>query len=118
MASMFERHGGFASVSKVVLTFYDKVLDSDVAGPYFENVDIKALIDHQTKFLAQVMGGPVSYSNEKLRAVHEKHAITRDAFNEVAQILKETLEEFDFDPSEVKTIMDDIYSRSSYIISA
>ncbi|MGP1395609.1 MAG: truncated hemoglobin [Inquilinaceae bacterium] len=118
MASIFERYGGFASVSKVVLVFYDKVLDSDIAGSYFEDADSKALIDHQTKFLAQVMGGPINYTNEKLRSVHAKHAIDRQAFDEVAGLLEETLEEFDFEPLDIKAIMDDIYSRSSYIISA
>lgn len=57
MATMFDRYGGFTSVSKIVMSFYDKVLDSETVGPYFEDIDMKALIDHQTKFIAQVMGG-------------------------------------------------------------
>jgi len=46
MSSLFELYGGFASVSKIVMAFYDKILDSDIAGPYFDDVDMKALIDH------------------------------------------------------------------------
>jgi hypothetical protein len=53
MATMFERYGGFATVSKVVMAFYDKALDSDVIGVYFENVDMPALIDHQTNLSAR-----------------------------------------------------------------
>lgn len=56
MATMFERYGGFANVSKIVMSFYDKVLDSDVIGDYFEDVDMWALIDHQTKFIAPPAG--------------------------------------------------------------
>ena len=118
MSSLFERSGGFAAVSKVVMAFYDKVLDSDIAGPYFENVDMKALIDHQTKFVAQVMGGPAEYNNEVLKAVHAKHKIDQEAFDEVALLMKETLEDFEFDSSDIAAIMHEIKSRSSFIISA
>ena len=118
MASMFERYGGFASVSKIVMAFYDKALDSDVIGDYFEDVDIKTLIDHQTKFIAQVMGGPANYSNEALQAVHAKHHIDQAAFDEMTTLLRETLEEFELDPADIDLIMDDVSGRASFIISA
>ena len=74
MATMFERYGGFATVSKVVLTFYDKAIDSDIIGKYFENVDMPALIDHQTKFVSQVMGGPASWKrDDTIRRAIEIH---------------------------------------------
>ena len=58
MTTMFERYGGFGNVSKIVMAFYDKVLDSDIAGPYFENSDVRSLIDHQTKFIPRSWAGP------------------------------------------------------------
>lgn len=118
MSSMFERYGGFAAVSKVVMAFYEKVLDSDIAGPYFENIDMKALIDHQTKFVAQVMGGPAEYNDEVLKNVHAKHKIDKEAFDEVAGLMKETLEDFEFDPVDIKEVMSQITSRAVFIISA
>ncbi len=50
--SLFEKYGGFASVSKIVSAFYNKAIDSDVIRPYFDNIDMRELIDHQTKFIA------------------------------------------------------------------
>ena len=117
MASMFERYGGFATVSKVVMAFYDKVLDSEIAGPYFGDVDMRALIDHQTKFVAQVMGGPVEYTNEALRDIHARHAIDQKAFDEVCALLKETLEGFGVDPADISEIVADVRSRTAYIVS-
>ena len=114
---MFERYGGFASVSKIVMSFYDKVLDSDIAGPYFDEVDMKSLIDHQTKFVAQVMGGPAEYSNEALKTVHAKHRIDKKAFDEVTVLFKEALEEFEIAPADVRAILEEITGRASYIIS-
>lgn len=116
MTTMFERYGGFGNVSKIVMAFYDKVLDSDIAGPYFENSDVRSLIDHQTKFIAQVMGGPVSYTNEKLLSVHAKHQITREAFDEVTALMRDTLEDFELDDSDVKEIIYNINSRMPYIV--
>ena len=70
--TLFEKYGGFSTLSKVVMSFYDKVLDSDQVGDYFEDVDMKKQIDHQTKFIASIMGGPASFTDDMLRRVHAK----------------------------------------------
>jgi len=118
MASMFDRYGGFAVVHRVVLSFYDKLLDSDVAGPYFDDVDMQTLVDHQTKFISQVMGGPASYSNEVLEQVHRGLDITQAAFDEMARLLEETLRAHDISPEDVRAIMADIKSRQPYIVGS
>lgn len=115
--TMFEKYGGFGAVSKVVSAFYDKVLDSDVIGPYFDDVDMRRLVDHQTKFISDTMGGPASYSNEALRKVHAGHHIDRAAYEEMARLLRETLLEFGFEPNDVDAIMSEIEARSAYVIS-
>ena len=117
-ASMFDRYGGFSSVSKIVMAFYDKVLDSDIIGDYFEHVELPDLIDHQTKFIASVMGGPASYTNEVLQRVHAHLGIDVAAFEEMVTLLRETLEEFELEPHDIDLIVQDIRGRSSYIISA
>ena len=116
--SMFDRYGGFSSVSKIVMAFYDKVLDSDIIGDYFENTELPALIDHQTKFIASVMGGPASYTNPVLQRVHADLGIDAAAFQEMVSLLRETLEEFELAPHDIDTVIQDIKGRSSYIISA
>ena len=115
--SLFQKYGGFAKVNRIVSAFYEKVIDSDVTGPYFDDVDVRALIDHQTKFIAQVMGGPASYSDEALRKVHAPHDIDRAAFDEMARLLRETLEEAGFDPEDVADVMAEIEARSRVVIS-
>jgi hemoglobin len=40
--------GGFAKVRLLVSEFYDRVLDSDTLAPYFDGIDMRRLIDHQT----------------------------------------------------------------------
>ena len=116
-ATMFERYGGFATVHRVVLAFYDKLLDSDIAGPYFDDVDMPALVDHQTKFISQVMGGPAHYSNEVLEQVHRSLGISQEAFDEMVRLLEQTLCEFDMTPQDVRTVMSEMRDRRSYIVT-
>ncbi len=115
--TMFERYGGFASVSKIVMALYDKLLDSDVTGPYFEDVDMRRLIDHQTKFVSQIMGGPASYTNEQLEQLHEHLDITDGAFAEVMMLFEETLEDFEFGSDDIQFIIRDLESRKPWIVS-
>lgn len=115
--TLFEKYGGFATVSRIVIAFYDKVLDSDEVGHYFEDTDMRLLIDHQTKFVSSVMGGPASFTDDMLMKVHKNFGISRSDFDEVARMMKETLSEFEVSENDIDTIMQAIESRSSVIIS-
>lgn len=116
-ATMYDRYGGFAVIHRVVLAFYDKMLDSDVVAPYFDDADMPSLVDHQTKFISQVMGGPATYTNEILAQIHTRLDITQEAFEEMAALLQQTLEEFEVSADDVRTIMEDIRSRQPHITS-
>ncbi len=118
METLFEKYGGFSTVSRIVMAFYDKVLDSDQVGDYFEDIDMRRLIDHQTKFVASVMGGPASFTDDMLERVHARFEISREDFEEVARLLHETLREFGVEEDDVVTIMLAIEDRSSVIITA
>lgn len=115
--TIFERCGGFTAVSKVVLSFYDKVLDSPVTSPYFSGVDMKRLIDHQTKFFAALMGGPASYTNDHLEKVHARLGITESAFVEAMVLMEDTLEEFNFHDEDIQQVRDEMMNRKNYIIA-
>lgn len=60
--SIFEWYGGFGKMSRIVISFYDKVLNSTTVSPFFTGTDMKRLIDHQTKFIASLMGRPAGHS--------------------------------------------------------
>jgi len=116
-SSLFEHYGGFAKISRVVSEFYDRMLDSPNLAGYFANTDMRRLVDHQTKFVASLMGGPAEYSNEALERAHARLKIDQASFDEMVALLAETLEDFDFDDSDIKTITAEMKSRSKYIIS-
>lgn len=114
--SMFERYGGFARLSKVVLAFYDRMIESDVTGPYFEKVDMRRLVDHQTQFLSQVMGGPASFTDAQLAKYHAHLRIDPAAFDEAMELLRETLEDFDMDVADVDQVIAGMSSRRRFIV--
>jgi len=115
--SLFQKYGGFAKVSRVVLTFYDKVLDSEQIGDFFDDIDMSRLVDHQTKFMASALGGPASYTNERLRQLHAHIGISNQDFDEMAKHLSEALDEHGFAPADRKAVIQDIESRRSFIVS-
>jgi hemoglobin len=117
MSTIFERYGGFAKISRIVSSFYDRVLDSPILEPYFSEVDMRRLIDHQTKFMAQAMGGPASYTNQQLEKVHSHLQITSDAFDEMHVLLRETLEDFGVERDDVEAVIDEIVTRRSLIVT-
>jgi hemoglobin len=117
MANMFEKYGGFASISRIVSTFYDRLLESPTLARYFDSIDMRRLIDHQTKFIAQVMGGPASYSNDQLLRVHAPHRIDQAAFEEMALVLQETLEDHGLADEDVRAVMAQVTARSAYVVS-
>ncbi len=115
--TIFERYGGFSAVSRVVISFYDKILDSPVTSQYFSGIDMKRLIDHQTKFFAALMGGPASYTNDHLEKVHTRLGITEVAFMEALILMKDTLEEFDFMDEDIQLVQDEMMNRKNYIVA-
>jgi len=115
--TIFERYGGFAKISKIVMSFYDKILSSPMLAPYFEKTDMKRLIDHQSKFVSSLMGGPASYTSEHLERVHAHLGITEDAFKESLTLMKETLEDHNFLDEDVRTVGDAMNSQKNHIVA-
>lgn len=117
MATLFEKYGGFSTVSRIVSAFYDQVMDIPDLARYFADTDMRRLVDHQTKFIAAVMGGPASYSNEQLERVHAKMDITEQDYLAVIGVLRETLEDFELEESDIATICTDLIQRKHYIVA-
>lgn len=116
--TLFDQYGGFSAVRRIVRDFYDRIVDSDEISDYFATVDMRNLVDHQTKFIAQVMGGPVSYTDEALQRIHSRLDIQSEHFDEMALLLKETLQDHDVEAADVSAICNEIFSRKHFIINS
>lgn len=115
--TIYERNGGFPKIRRVVSAFYDRVLDSPVIGHHFEQIDMPRLIDHQTRFVAFLMGGPASYSEDHLQRVHARLRITHPEFEEMATLLGETLEDYDFPADDVAAVDRELRKREHIVVT-
>lgn len=113
----FEKYGGFSAVSRIVMSFYEMVLDSDEVGHFFDDIDMPRLIDHQTKFIASVMGGPEGINDERLRRVHQNIAITDEDFDNIAKLLSDSLRVHKMDEAEIAAVNRVIESKRGLIVS-
>lgn len=118
MATLFERVGGFGTLSKVVLDFYDRILDDELLAAYFAETDMRRLIDHQTKFVAYLMDGPASYSDEHLRLAHARLGIDDASFDRIVSVMRETLEDFGLADRDIALVAKRMRDRRSIIVTA
>jgi hemoglobin len=114
--SLFDRVGGFAQVRLIVSDFYDRILESNRLKHHFEHIDFRRLIDHQTKFVSALMGGPASFSNDHLTRAHAHLDITREEYRELGDIWRETLEDFGVSPEDVERLYAHILSLEEHVV--
>ncbi len=114
--SLFEKYGGFSKVSKIVLSFYDTLLDSDEIGPFFDDIDMAKMVDHQTKFVASLLGGPASYTDRQLHQLHNHLDITDAHFDELKVVLKDTLSGHGMAAEDVDLVLAEFEKRRGHIV--
>ena len=115
--SLYNKYGGFASVSKLVQEFYRRVLEEDSLKNFFEGVSMERLMDHQTHFLCKAMGGPDNYEGRSLAPAHVNLGISSEDFGLVGEILQETLEDGGVEDADVAAIMGIVVSVKDQIVT-
>src|ERR1044071_3544705 len=115
---MLDRYGGLAFISRVVLSFYDRVLASTQLAPFFADVDMQRLVEHQAKFIASVMGDAESHSDAMLWGALAHLRVDDGAFNEMIGLLETTLKDFQIAPADVRTIVAGLNARRPQIVTA
>ena len=116
--SLYDKYGGFSTVSKVVMTLYDKLLDDDDVGPFFDDVDMPKLIDHQTKFVSSLMGGPASFTDTHIANAHRHLTIYDAHFDRLKELIAETLTEFGVDEEDIQTVLAAFEQRRGLLIES
>ncbi len=95
--SVYEKYGGFSQIGRIVVDFY-------------------ALVDHQTKFLAMLLGGPASYTDEQIRALHRHLTIEPAHFDTLKPILGETLSDHGVAGDDVARVVGEFESRRGLVV--
>ncbi|WP_425053603.1 group I truncated hemoglobin [Psychromarinibacter sp. S121] len=114
--TLFEKYGGFSVVSKIVLDLYDRLLDDDDVGPFFDDVEMSRIVDHQTKFVSSLMGGPASYTDDQIEKMHARLPIGDAHFDKLEQILRQTLSDHGVAEDDIQTIVGAFESRRGLVV--
>ena len=114
--TLFQKYGGFSKVSRMVLDLYNRLLDDDDIGPFFDDVDMARIVDHQTKFISSLLGGPASYTDDQISRMHRHLAITERHFDTMARILAETLSEHGMEAADVEMVTRAFNDRRQLIV--
>lgn len=98
------------------MALYERLLDDDDVGPYFDDVDMPKLMDHQTKFVSALMGGPASFSDAHIERAHQ-HLIVRDAdFDRLKELVDATLSDFNLQRVDIDTVLKSFEDRRSLLV--
>lgn len=116
-ASLYESYGGMANISRIVLSHYDRVVAAPELAPYFARTDMRALIEHQSHFLASVLGGPTSYTDADLASVHSALRISDAAFERMLALLEDTLREHGIADDHIRYVLGHYADRRSVIVT-
>lgn len=112
----YEKYGGFSTVSRIVMRLYDRILDDDDIGPFFDDVDMPKLIDHQTKFVSALMGGPASFTDTHIERAHRNMTILEHHFDKLSLLLTETLNEFEVEAEDAAAVLGAFEARRPLLV--
>lgn len=113
-SSLFVKYGGFSSIHCLVENFYEKMLDSVLVGAYFENSNMEDLINHQSRFITSLLGGPISFTDQHLASVHKHLNIDEDVWLEVITLLRQALLEFGMEQADSDMIINTFSNKKRF----
>jgi hemoglobin len=116
--TLFDKYGGFSVVSRIVLDLYERLLDDDDVGPFFDEVDMRRVVDHQTKFVSSLMGGPASYTDDQIRRTHDHLVITPVHFDRLSALLAQTLADHGVSDEDVEAVVAEFEARRPLVVVA
>jgi hemoglobin len=107
--SLYDRVGGEATIMAAVGILYEKLLADDATRPFFEHLELEALVKKQIAFLACAFGGPEAYRGRDLRTAHRQLVASKGlgdaAFDAVARHLAATLTELELEPAVIDEVL-------------
>lgn len=118
MSTVYERAGGFAHIHQLVIALFREARKSPQLKSYFAGIKMHRLIEHQTRFLIQIMCGPgTRITNKQLRRAHQRLDINDAGFFAMVEFLKKTMKNYGLDNNDINEVEDQILLHKRYIVS-
>lgn len=115
--NLFTKYGGTAAISRIVANFYGVVLTRPHLKSYFDGVPLQRLIQHQIRFISQVMGQtPSAYNGRRMHEAHGRLKISAADYAEVSAILASVLQQAGMEEADLQTVMAAVANLQSDIV--
>jgi hemoglobin len=115
---LYDRLGGREGIRAVVDDFYDRLVDDEELGPFFENADLEKLRRTQTEFLCEAAGGPETYDAEPVREAHIHVPFTPEHIQRAIELLYRSLEAFDVSDEDAETVVEAVAAYEEALLAS
>lgn len=121
LTSLYDAIGGAPMIKKIVEAFYPKVQAHPLLAPLFPE-DIMPVMEKQTLFLTQFLGGPSLYSDQyghpMMRARHMPFPITPERANAWLDCMKRALAETKMDETLQQLVIERLKGPAYHFINS
>lgn len=115
--AIFDKYD-LSTIAKAVDLLYQRAMNSKELLPYFENINMDQLRNHQIELLSHVMGGPITHRLDRLKAAHHKLNIPNEHFDLITILLQQSLSDAGIEGRDIHRIMDVVEGTRNQIVSA
>lgn len=117
--TLFEKYGRTPAVAAIVRSFYKRVMTNPTLRPYFSEVPLERLIEHQIAFISVAMGeDPSAYTGKSMADAHRNMHVSAEAFDLVMAVLEQTLQESQIEAPDIAIILSGMRTMKTQIVSA
>ncbi len=117
VVTLFDKYGGVPTIAKLVRAFHKEIMLRPHLAAYFVGIDLEHLAEHTVKYIAYVMGKPAEiYTGRDMYTAHAKYHIHGMHFDEVADVLKDTLTMAGVSKPDIQTVMKRVEGLREMII--
>ena len=99
---------GAESVDLIIEQFYKHVLSDDLLKPFFKQVSMQKLLEHQQAFFYMALGGPDMYQGRSMAEAHKGLNLQEEHFNAIARYLVQALKDYAFEDDVIEEIIETI----------
>jgi hemoglobin len=90
--TLFDKYGGVQLVVKLVRDFQSEILRRPHLAHYFRGFDLPTITEHSILYLSFALGKPAKvYMTREMHDLHSKFHIKGLHFDEISDVLKDTL---------------------------
>lgn len=105
-STLFDKYGGVKLVVKLVRDFQSEILLRPHLAHYLQGLDLATITEHSILFLSFALGKPAKvYMTREMHDLHSKFHIKGLHFDEISDVLKDTLLADGFSKADVEIVM-------------